>query len=305
MVLNALFPVFALIFTGIFLRRFGLLTQAFYSSSDRLVYYILFPVMLFWKIGSAPLGQDGDWHYLAASLCAVLSVFYCSLLLIRCTGMGAFQAGSFSQSCYRFNTYIGMAVVINLLGERGVQLFAILVGLLIPIINVLSVSVLVWHDKTSGPESSRLRSTLRNLLTNPLILGCLSGIAYAFYFVDFPQYIDNFLRLLSSTTLPLALFSIGGAMSFHRLRGSILHASLAVVSKLVLLPVLGWCFLALFAVQGLPWQVSMLFFSLPTSTATYVLSSQLHSDTDLASATIVLSTLCAFATMSVIILYIT
>ncbi len=304
MVLNALFPVFALVLTGMFLRRAKIVEQKFFSSSDRLVYYVLFPVMLFWKIGAAPLGQDGDWRYLAAALSAVTAVFCISLLFIRVTGMGSYKAGAFSQSCYRFNTYIGMAVVINLFGEKGVQLFAILVGLLIPLINVMSVGVLVWNDDTAKSSSSRPAATIRILLTNPLILGCLAGMVYAFYIGGFPLYIDNFLRLLSSTTLPLALFSIGGALSLKGVQDNIFPAALGAMTKLVLLPLAGWCFLRLLHVQGLSWQVCMLFFSLPTSTAIYVLSAQLHSDTELASAAIVLSTICAFFTMSAVILFI-
>jgi predicted permease len=43
----------------------------------------------------------------------------------------------------------------------------------------------------------------------------------------------------------------------------------------------------------------MIFFCLPTSTAIYVLSSQMNSDTELASASIVVSTLFSFVTLSV------
>jgi predicted permease len=46
----------------------------------------------------------------------------------------------------------------------------------------------------------------------------------------------------------------------------------------------------------------MIYFTLPTSAALYVLSSQLDSDTDLASATIVMSTGMSFFSLSVALL---
>ena len=49
---------------------------------------------------------------------------------------------------------------------------------------------------------------------------------------------------------------------------------------------------------------AMIFFTLPASTAIYILSSQLRSDLDLASAVIVCSTLCSFASMSLVLLII-
>jgi predicted permease len=46
----------------------------------------------------------------------------------------------------------------------------------------------------------------------------------------------------------------------------------------------------------------MIFFTLPASTAIYVLSSQLNSDTELASSSIVISTLLSFFPLSVALL---
>ena len=74
--------------------------------------------------------------------------------------------------------------------------------------------------------------------------------------------------------------------------------------KLALLPLAGLLFLWVFGVTGLAWQVCMIFFTLPASTAIYILSSQLRSDLELASAVIVCSTLCSFASMSLILLFI-
>jgi hypothetical protein len=39
-----------------------------------------------------------------------------------------------------------MAVTMNALGEAGVSRFGILIGFLIPIINVLAVSTLIWYS---------------------------------------------------------------------------------------------------------------------------------------------------------------
>lgn len=301
MVVNALFPVLALMFIGGLVKRFRILDDAFFSNSDKLVYFILFPVLLFWKIGAAPIDGEVNWGYLLASLAAVFSVFLLSLLFIRFARVERFKAGSFNQSCYRFNTYIGMAVVINLFGEKGVQLFSILVGLLIPCINIMSVSALVWYGGKDDSVAGRILSAFKNMLTNPLIIACSTGLVYAWFVGGFPTYVDNTLKLLSSTTLPLALLSIGAAITFQGVRKNAFLAFVAAGMKLVILPLTGLAFLAFFHVDGLPWKVSMLFFTLPTSTAIYVLSSQLNSDTETASAAIGLSTCCAFISMSLII----
>ena len=54
MVLNSLFPVFTLIAMGMALKHWQLTTTEFLKTADRLVYFIFFPALLFWKIGGSP-----------------------------------------------------------------------------------------------------------------------------------------------------------------------------------------------------------------------------------------------------------
>jgi predicted permease len=93
---------------------------------------------------------------------------------------------------------------------------------------------------------------------------------------------------MAGMTLPLALLSIGGALDLTGIRD---HWKLSLVSacfKLVALPLVGWMLLRWMGVGGLDLQIGMIYFALPISPATYVLASQLKSDTRLTSATIVL-----------------
>jgi len=76
----------------------------------------------------------------------------------------------------------------------------------------------------------------------------------------------------------------------------------ACIFKLLVLPAAGYLFLNTFAVSGVSFKVGMIYFALPTSTALYILSSQLSSDTQLASATIALSTILSFISLSVALL---
>lgn len=301
MVLDSLLPVFALILLGFLLKRRRITNDAFLATSDRLVYYIFFPALLFWKIGGAQPRDGADAHFYLAVLLALAVVYGLSLLYIRWR-VGPYQAGSFSQACYRFNTYIGMAIVINAHGADGARTFGILIGVLIPVINVLAVSTLIWYADPGVAMGRRLGVTLRALVSNPLILACLAGLLYSRSLGAFPVFLDHLLGLAASLTLPLALLSIGGALSLSHVRGHLPQALAAAAFKLVLLPAVGYGLLRAFGVAGLPLQVAMIFFALPTSTAIYVLSSQLKSDTLLASAAVVVSTAGSLASLSVVLL---
>lgn len=299
-VLNSIFPVFGLIFLGALLKRLRLTNEAFLTTSDRLIYFVFFPLMLFWKIGGAS-SAGIELAFCGAVLCALLIVFGLSALCIRIFRISDYEAGSFSQSCYRFNTYIGMAILINAMGEESVRLFGILIGFMIPLINVMAVSTLIWYSGKNYAPAERNRMLLRSLISNPLILGCLAGIAYGEVLGTFPAFLDNTFRLTSLVTLPLALISIGGGLRFSSFRKHRRAALLAAALKLAALPIVGFFCLRFFGISGMPFGVGMIYFALPTSTAIYVLSSQLHSDTALASAAIVMSTLLSMISIGVVL----
>ena len=288
MVLNSLFPVFTLLLAGNLMKRYNLSNDVFLKTSDKMVYFIFFPTMLFWKIGSAPSPSAVDARLLLAALATLFFIYILSCGAIRIFKVTSFQAGSFSQSCYRFNTYIGVAVVMNALGSDGVRLFGIVIGFLIPVINVLAVSTLIWFSGKSYSTRDRARITLRAIISNPLILACIAGIFYANFVGFFPVFLENSFQLMSYATLPLALFSIGGVLTPENLKGHFKVSFLGSIIRLLIYPITGFLFLKWFNVTGMAFKVGMIFFTLPTSSAIYVLSSQLNSDTELGSAAFVL-----------------
>lgn len=297
-VLNNVLPVFLLLALGKILMRSGLAGEAFFKTSDKLVYFIFFPAMLFWKISSAGPELEMPGELILAVLLTVTLTWLASLVYIRLAKVSAFQAGSFSQVSYRFNTYIGMAVVLGAFGEEGVARFGIIISLTIPFINVLVVSTLVWFSQAEYTLGDKIKMLLKGLAINPLILACLAGIAYARLAPPLPIFINNTLALFSSITLPMALISIGASLAMEKLQGRMQLSLVSCLLKLVFMPLLGFGLLTLWGVEPLSMSVAMVFFALPTATSAYILSTQMNSDADLSGASIVLSTLLSFISLS-------
>lgn len=301
-ILNSVLPVFMLIALGTVLKRTGWTDDRFHRTCDRLVYYIFFPAMLFWKIGSPQTSDSISWKAALAAVAAVVSVYLLSLLYAVLTRMEAGRVGSFSQACYRFNTYVGMAIVLAVFGESGVRNFAVIISVSIPMINFLAVGTLIWFAKDRTDTEVSLGFFIKSIVSNPLILACFLGLVYSRLGVPFPGFVDSSLRLMAWVSLPLALLSIGGSLTVPKLKAHFLPAAASAGFKLIALPCTGWFFLRLFNVDPRSSAVAMIFFTLPTSAAIYILSSQLHSDADLASASIVLSTVLSLVSLSVAVM---
>lgn len=194
-----------------------------------------------------------------------------------------------------------MAIVMNALGKEGIRSFGVLIGLLIPIVNSLAVSILIWFSVSHFTIGQRIRVTIKAVLSNPLILACFAGIIFSRSKLIFPVFLAKTFSLTSLVTLPLALLSIGGILTFKNLRKHFNLSFAGALFKLIILPGVGYVFLRLFDVSDLSFKVGMIYLALPTSTAIYVLSSQLNSDTELASSAIVLSTILSFFTLTVVL----
>lgn len=301
-ILNSLFPVFAVVILGNVLKQYKLTDKTFLKISDNLVYFIFFPVLLFWKIGGTS-STDGVYrNFCIAVVCGVFIIWLLSCIFLKIFGISEYQAGSFSQSCYRFNSYIGVAVIMNIMGEDGIKPFGILMGFVIPFINVLAVSTLIWFSGKTFTIHERIRFTVKALVSNPLIIGCLAGMIYARLFSGFPVFLENTFRIISLATIPLSLLSIGSTLTFANMKGYFKVSFAAAGIKLLIFPVTGYFLLKIFAVTDMLFKVGMIFFALPTASSVYILSSQLNSDTDLASASIMLSTLLSFFSLSAVLI---
>lgn len=301
MILDSIFPVFALIGLGVLLRRRGLTDRAFLRQGDRLVYYVFFPALLFWKIGGATSAEAVPWRLWGAGLGTILVMWVLSLGVIAAFRLRPFRAGAFSQATFRFNTYVAIAVVWAAQGDAGAARLGEILSTAIPVANILAVVTFIWFEREALDQADRIRLTLGALVRNPLILACAAGMVWARLLPAWPVALDRFLELTASLTLPLALISIGGSLTFAGLRSRLTAAAGATLLKLVVMPLAGWILLDRLGVSGPDRLTAMLFFAMPASTAMYVLATELNGDADLSGAVIVLSTLGSIVTLSAVL----
>ena len=302
LVLNSIVPIFAVIALGSFLKRSALIDENFVRVSDRLVYYIFLPLLLFWKIGKPVEAVTVEWRFIAGALLAIFAVFLLSLIIAKLLKMPDRSVGSFSQSCYRFNSYIGIAVILTAIGENGVKEFGVLIGFAIPLINVLAVSSMIRYSGQNDSQGRRWLFLFKSVAANPLIISCLLGILYSNLGIPFPIVVERLLDLMAVMSLPLALISVGGSLTFSKFRGHFAYSLIAGLCKLVVLPALGYLLLMRLHISETALKVAMIYFALPTSPQNRVLSALLDSDPDLDTSAVVLSTMLSIVSLSLMLI---
>ncbi len=292
----ALWPLFALIVAGYYLRRWEFPNEAFWPGAERLNYFILFPALLFSSLASAPLDNPALPRLALAVMLGLGLAWLALLLLRRLRGWPAGRFGAFSQGALRFNTYLGLAAVGSLFGQAGLTLAALMLALMVPTVNVLSVWSLTAERGVSA------RSLLLPILKNPLILACLGGALVNLSGLGLPGGSGRLLGLLAAASLPLGLLCVGAALKPERLGGEIPALAWNSVLRLLGMPLLAWAVAYGLQLPALESGVLVLFFALPTAPTAYVLTRQLGGDSQLMAGIITLQTLLAAASLVGILL---
>ncbi|MFO1337972.1 MAG: AEC family transporter [Burkholderiaceae bacterium] len=281
-----LLPDFLLIVAGYLLCRHTALDRPLWDGVEKLVYHLLFPVLLFMSILRQPL-QPGA--LLAFAGCGV-AVVACGIALayaLRCwPGVDGLTHASGAQAAFRFNSYVGLALAERLGGLQGVAWQALLVALCVPLCNVAAVWPLA---RQSGLHVGR------ELLRNPLIVGTVSGLAANLLGLQLPEVVAVPLQRVGSAALPLGLMAVGAGLRMGALRDAPgLAAALLGIRHLVL-PALA---LALVLWAGLPpgqQTIVVAFAALPTASSAYVLATRMGGHGAFVAGLVSVSTLLAMA----------
>lgn len=292
--ISALMPVFSLILLGLLLGRFRFPGAEFWPGAERLIYYVLFPLLLFTNLARAPLQgvPVGDMVVILAG--AVMGVSVLLLLVRPLLGISGPAFSSVFQGAIRQNTYVGLAGAAALAGSRGVTLAAVAIAVLIPLLNLLSVGVLSMFG-ASGRRG--WGGAFLEIIRNPLILACAAGIGANYFGLHLPALVMDPLEMLGRASLPLGLLSVGAALRFGMNQRELRAVLISSCFKLLLMPFLVLLACRELGVTGDAALISLLFAAVPTSVSSYILARQLGGDEHLMAAVITVQTLFAMASM--------
>lgn len=295
LVLVSLWPIFALILAGYYLNRIGFPGEGFWPGAERFNYFILFPALLFGSLSSAPLNDPALPRLLVAVL---LVVFLCCTGLLVCRQLRKWPSSRFGvllQGILRFNTYLGLAAVGGLYGKEGMQLATVVIALLVPIVNVLSVWAL------SADKHTSLGSMVSPIARNPLIVSCLAGAMFNLSGGQLVWGTDRLFTLLANTSLPLGLLSVGAALRPTDVRGQLGTLIGNSLARLLVVPSIAWLCARVMGLPTIETAILVLFFALPTAPTSYVLTRQLGGEGQLMAAIITIQTLLSAASLLLVI----
>jgi predicted permease len=172
----------------------------------------------------------------------------------------------------------------------------------VPLVNLLGILALLRWAGPGQAAAFRWRTVLRQIITNPLILSCLVGIALNLGGISLPPVIGTFLDILAGASLPVGLLAVGAGLSLGELRRAGAPVGLSIVAKMAALPLLALILGVLSGLEGQNLAAVILYSSLPAAPVSYVVARQMGGDAPLVATMLSVQTVAAALIMPVWIL---
>ena len=281
-----LFPDFSLILCGYLVCRYTALNRTVWMQVETLVYFLLFPVLLFHSIVKSPLDLGSASSLIMAGWAMGLTGIALAYSLPHWPGVGRHIArrehAASAQVAFRFNSFIGLALADRLAGPQGLLLIAMLIGVCVPLFNVAAVWPMARHAR---------RGFLRELVRNPLIIGTVGGLAANLLGFSMPVWLEPTVSRIGAASLALGLMAAGAGMQLGALgRAKILAVALLTIRHFWL-PLVALGFARLFQLDPVQTTVLLTFSALPTASSCYVLAARMGYDGAYVAGLVTLSTL--------------
>ncbi|HYF43022.1 MAG TPA: AEC family transporter [Ramlibacter sp.] len=265
-----LFPDFSLIVCGFLVCRYTALNRTVWEQVESLVYYFLFPVMLFYAIVRSPLDLGAASSLIAAGLLMGVSGIGMAYLLPALPWLGRHidrrEHAAAAQISFRFNSFIALALADRLAGAQGLLLIAVLIGVCVPLFNVGAVWPMARHAQTGLAGA---------LLRNPLIIGTASGLAANLLGFQIPGWLEPTISRIGAASLALGLLAAGAGMQLGTLAQSRALTVSVLAIKHLALPLVAWALIRLLQLDSMQAAVLLAFSALPTASSSYVLASRM------------------------------
>jgi len=299
-------PVFILIILGSLLRRIGVPDLSFWHISDKLIYWVLIPALLFHHVSQITLSSTMLANYAVVILSGLFVVTTLSFIAGKLFGYTPQIWTSVMQGAARHNAFIALAIAGSLFGNKGLALGAIFMVILIPIINIVIVSAMTSTLNQEVGNNSRpsIFDVLFELIKNPFILAIATGLVISFVDAERIIIIHETTGLLGSAALPIMLLSIGANIKIREISSAITPIIIANVLKLLVFPIVVFFVAKSMNLSLFETTIAVIFAAVPTAASSYSLAKQFGAETQLMTSIITIQVTLSFITIPIILAFI-
>lgn len=285
--INAVIPLFILLVIGYLVRRTGLLKDEEVHRFNHMVFLVFFPPLMFQNLYGNNDGFLPDGKLLLFAVPFILCVILLSIPLVKKIEKNPRSQGAMIQAVYRSNFILmGLPVAINIFGKGNVSQTALLIAVIVPMYNVVSV-IILESFRGSKPDIGQI---LKKVATNPIILGAVAGILAILLGIPLPKPIATTVEWMADVTTPMALILLGASFDITTVKGQKRNLVFCILMRLLVVPAVGLSLAALLGFRGVEFVALIAMLATPMAVSSYTMADSMDSDGELAGNCVIFST---------------
>ncbi|MDE6313725.1 MAG: AEC family transporter [Lachnospiraceae bacterium] len=295
--INATFPVFLVIVIGYFLMQIGILNEDFVTVANKFNFKVTLPFLVFRDISGANIREDFDVVFVLFCAGATTVCFFAIWGLSKWIIQDKTITGAFVQASFRSSAAVmGIAFIQNIYGNSGMAPLMIIGS--VPLYNIYSVIVLTMEAEDSKEGKERIQKALKGIVTNPIIIGILLGLAFSLLGFNFPTVINKTIQNMAVLASPLALIAIGAGFEGRRALAKMKPTIAVALIKLVIQTAV---FLPIAIQMGFRQEkliAILVMLAAPTTPSCYIMAKNMKNDGVLTASAVVVTTLLSSVTLT-------
>ncbi|WP_438996089.1 AEC family transporter [Candidatus Puniceispirillum sp.] len=290
--ISTILSVLLLVVVGHLIKMRAFVPVSFWDGLSKICYWILFPGLLFNLTSTASLSAAFILPFSLTLLIAASVMVVYGFLAGRLIGANGPATSSLVQAGLRHNGFLMLAFVQGAFGVAALEIGAIAVAVLVPISNIFAV-IIIFLLRDGDQDANLGRAITAELARNPLMGAIILGGIVNVLSIPVPSFIFGAADILGSAALPMLLLCVGASIRISALRAHSAALVLAVLAKLLVLPVV---MMLVGMALGLDKDVLLVLVVLavaPTATSSFTLAQELGGDAPLMAEIITVQTLVA------------
>lgn len=288
---NVVLPAFLVMGVGILLSRFF---KPDVTALNRVALYATVPALVFNSLSNTALSLNSVGRLILAYL-----VFLAVMLLLSWLLSWRFEAksrrGVMATSTYANSANLLLPVSLFAFGDTGLER-----ALVIYVITTVAMFTTAPIVLTGGIKNGL---SIKKLLGLPVIWASLLGIAFNLFNWSIPLGLSRGVEILSQAAIPMVLLILGMHIQRSGLTMPKAVNWFGTLFKLLLGPVIAYLIGLMLALKGLDLAVLTLVGAMPPAINNFMLALEFEADADSVAKTVVLSTVLALLSISIIVTF--
>lgn len=292
--------VFGLVAFGYAAGWGGLLKEETGEALTDFAVSVAVPLLLFRTMAGATFNGHVPWALWATYFSAVAVAWTAGqLITMHIFGRGA-RAGVVGGLSAGFSNLVllGIPLMLGVYGQSGFEVLSLILSVHLPIMMGMSILLfaLVGRDGTEkAGAGTMLKEFLKDLFSNPLIIGIVAGLLWRFSGLDMPALGTRFIDALANVAGPIALFAVGLGLRRFGISGDVRPAVVIAALKLFLMPAAALAMAKLIGLPPMSAKVAVAAAALPPGVNPYLIASRFGTGQALSSNAMTIGTLFAVA----------